>query len=91
MLWERVAEPRPWLPQGATMQRYAFEEGPANLDAGDTITPRSRTRRTADSVVLEWATSSTPIQSHAEAAASRPVLTTTNRLCSALRQVRRMT
>jgi predicted dithiol-disulfide oxidoreductase (DUF899 family) len=33
---ERVAELRRRLPQGATIQDYAFEEGPANLDAGDT-------------------------------------------------------
>lgn len=33
---ERVAELRRRLPQGASVQDYAFEEGPANLDAGDT-------------------------------------------------------
>ncbi len=33
---ERVAELRRALPQGAAIQDYAFEEGPANLDAGDT-------------------------------------------------------
>lgn len=33
---ERVAELRRRLPQGATVQDYAFEEGPANLDAADT-------------------------------------------------------
>ena len=33
---ERVAELRRSLPQGAAVQDYAFEEGPANLDAGDT-------------------------------------------------------
>src|SRR5438034_11109991 len=33
---ERVAELRRRLPQGAAIQDYAFEEGPANLDAGDT-------------------------------------------------------
>jgi len=33
---ERVAELRRGLPQGAALQDYAFEEGPANLDAGDT-------------------------------------------------------
>jgi predicted dithiol-disulfide oxidoreductase (DUF899 family) len=33
---ERVAELRRQLPQGATLEDYAFEEGPANLDAGDT-------------------------------------------------------
>ena len=33
---ERVAELRRELPQGAALQDYAFEEGPANLDAGDT-------------------------------------------------------
>src|SRR5260370_34707456 len=35
---ERVAELRRRLPQGATVEDYAFEEGPANLDAGDTPT-----------------------------------------------------
>jgi len=35
---ERVAELRRRLPQGATVQDYAFEEGPVNLDAGDTPT-----------------------------------------------------
>ena len=33
---ERVAELRRGLPQGAALQDYAFEEGPVNLDAGDT-------------------------------------------------------
>src|SRR5262245_36773532 len=33
---ERVAELRRGLPQGTEVQDYAFEEGPANLDAGDT-------------------------------------------------------
>ena len=33
---ERVADLRRRLPQGATIQDYAFEEGPADLDAGDT-------------------------------------------------------
>ena len=33
---ERVAELRRGLPQGAALQDYAFGEGPANLDAGDT-------------------------------------------------------
>ena len=33
---ERVAELRRGLPQGAALQDYAFEEGPANLDDGDT-------------------------------------------------------
>lgn len=33
---ERVTELRRRLPQGATIQDYAFEEGPANLDDGDT-------------------------------------------------------
>lgn len=33
---ERVAELRRGLPQGATVEDYAFEEGPANLEAGDT-------------------------------------------------------
>src|SRR5256885_5122714 len=32
---EQVAELRRGLPKGATIQDYAFEEGPANLDAGD--------------------------------------------------------
>lgn len=32
---ERVAALRRGLPQGATIQDYMFEEGPANLDAGD--------------------------------------------------------
>ena len=35
---ERVAEFRRGLPQGAPIQDYAFEEGPPNLDAGDTPT-----------------------------------------------------
>jgi predicted dithiol-disulfide oxidoreductase (DUF899 family) len=33
---EQVAELRRGLPQGAIVQDYAFEEGPAMLDAGDT-------------------------------------------------------
>src|SRR5215475_13436043 len=33
---ERVAELRRGLPQGTTVEDYAFEEGPANLEAGDT-------------------------------------------------------
>jgi predicted dithiol-disulfide oxidoreductase (DUF899 family) len=33
---ERVAELRRGLPQGTAVQDYAFEEGPAKLDAGDT-------------------------------------------------------
>src|SRR5882724_10679313 len=33
---ERVAELRRRLPQGAAIQDYVFEEGPANLNAGDT-------------------------------------------------------
>src|SRR4030081_2418267 len=33
---ERVAELRRGLPQGAAIPDYVFEEGPANLDAGDT-------------------------------------------------------
>jgi len=33
---ERVAELRRRLPDGATVQDHIFEEGPANLDAGDT-------------------------------------------------------
>jgi predicted dithiol-disulfide oxidoreductase (DUF899 family) len=32
---ERVAEMRRRLPRGAAVQDYVFEEGPANLDAGD--------------------------------------------------------
>src|SRR5262249_41015173 len=32
---ERVAELRRRLPKGAAIQNYAFEEGPASLDAGD--------------------------------------------------------
>ena len=32
---ERVAELRRGLPQGTAVQDYAFEEGPAKLDAGD--------------------------------------------------------
>jgi predicted dithiol-disulfide oxidoreductase (DUF899 family) len=32
---ERVAELRRGLPPGATVQDYTFEEGPADLDAGD--------------------------------------------------------
>ena len=35
---ERVAELRRRLPQGALVEDYTFEEGPANLDAGDTPT-----------------------------------------------------
>ncbi|MEK6324243.1 MAG: DUF899 family protein [Acidobacteriota bacterium] len=35
---ERVAELRRQLPQGATVQDYAFEEGPVKLDDGDTPT-----------------------------------------------------
>lgn len=34
-LRERVAELRRQLPKGAKIQDYEFEEGPANLDAGD--------------------------------------------------------
>jgi predicted dithiol-disulfide oxidoreductase (DUF899 family) len=33
---ESVAELRRHLPQGAVIEDYVFEEGPANLDAGDT-------------------------------------------------------
>lgn len=33
---EQVAELRRQLPKGATVQDYEFEEGPADLDAGDT-------------------------------------------------------
>lgn len=42
---ERVAELRRQLPDGAIVQDYVFEEGPANLDAGDTPT---RTVRLSD-------------------------------------------
>jgi predicted dithiol-disulfide oxidoreductase (DUF899 family) len=35
---ERVAELRRRLPEGAPVQDYTFEEGPVNLDAGDTPT-----------------------------------------------------
>jgi len=35
---ERVADLRRRLPQGAIVQDYAFEEGPASLEAGDTPT-----------------------------------------------------
>ena len=35
---ERVAELRRRLPRGAAIEDYAFEEGPADLDAGDTPT-----------------------------------------------------
>jgi predicted dithiol-disulfide oxidoreductase (DUF899 family) len=35
-LRERVAELRRQLPQGASVQDYSFEEGPEQLDAGDT-------------------------------------------------------
>ena len=35
---ERVAELRRRLPEGATVQDYAFEEGPLDLDAGDAPT-----------------------------------------------------
>src|SRR5436190_8671735 len=33
---ERVAELRRRLPQGAAIQNYSFDEGPAKLEAGDT-------------------------------------------------------
>jgi predicted dithiol-disulfide oxidoreductase (DUF899 family) len=33
---EQVADLRRSLPQGAVIQEYEFEEGPADLDAGDT-------------------------------------------------------
>ena len=42
---ERVAELRRQLPEGAIVQDYVFEEGPANLDVGDTPT---RTVRLSD-------------------------------------------
>src|SRR3989442_6919756 len=35
---ERVADLRRQLPQGAIIQDYVFEEGPASLEAGDTPT-----------------------------------------------------
>lgn len=35
-LREKVAELRRQLPEGATVEDYVFQEGPANLDAGDT-------------------------------------------------------
>ena len=35
---ERVAELRRGLPKGAVVQDYLFEEGPADLEAGDTPT-----------------------------------------------------
>src|SRR3989442_7850226 len=35
---ERVAELRRHLPPGAAIKDYEFEEGPANLDAGDAPT-----------------------------------------------------
>src|SRR5206468_2565587 len=39
---ERVAALRRNLPQGAIVQNYSFEEGPANLDAGDKPTQKVR-------------------------------------------------
>src|SRR5437879_3576422 len=39
---ERIAELRRWLRQGASIQDYAFEEGPASLDAGDAPTQTVR-------------------------------------------------
>src|SRR5881628_541038 len=39
---EQVAELRRQLPQGAAVQDYSFEEGPAQLDAGDTPTRKVR-------------------------------------------------
>jgi predicted dithiol-disulfide oxidoreductase (DUF899 family) len=39
---ERVAEMRRRLPLGATVQDYVFEEGPADLNAGDSPTRRVR-------------------------------------------------
>jgi predicted dithiol-disulfide oxidoreductase (DUF899 family) len=39
---ERVAELRRRLPQGATIQDYVFEEGPANLEDGDAPPRRVR-------------------------------------------------
>jgi predicted dithiol-disulfide oxidoreductase (DUF899 family) len=37
---ERVAELRRRLPPGATVQDYVFQEGPADLNAGDSPTRR---------------------------------------------------
>jgi predicted dithiol-disulfide oxidoreductase (DUF899 family) len=39
---ERVAAMRRRLPQGAVVQDYVFQEGPANLDAGDAPITRVR-------------------------------------------------
>src|SRR5437016_10112012 len=39
---ERVAELRRDLPKGVAIQDYAFEEGPASLDTGDTPIQRVR-------------------------------------------------
>jgi len=39
---ERVAALRRQLPEGAVIQDYVFEEGPASLDAGDTPTRKVR-------------------------------------------------
>ena len=39
---ERVAELRRQLPEGAVVEDYVFEEGPATLDEGDTPTRRVR-------------------------------------------------
>jgi len=36
---ERVAEMRRHLPRGATVQNYQFEEGPRDLNGGDTVRP----------------------------------------------------
>jgi predicted dithiol-disulfide oxidoreductase (DUF899 family) len=41
---ERVAELRRQLPQGATVEDYVFEEGPTNLDAGDSPIHKVRLR-----------------------------------------------
>jgi predicted dithiol-disulfide oxidoreductase (DUF899 family) len=41
---ERVAELRRQLPEGAIVQDYVFEEGPPDLDAGDTPTRTVRLR-----------------------------------------------
>ena len=41
-LRERVAELRRQLPRGAVIEDYAFTEGPADLDAGDTPTQTVR-------------------------------------------------
>jgi predicted dithiol-disulfide oxidoreductase (DUF899 family) len=51
---ERVAELRRWLPQGAAIQDYAFEEGPANLDAGDTPIRTVRLTELFSALIDRW-------------------------------------